>query len=280
MPRTKPQSEQIRNISAKVELGTAADAALDTIIDSISSTLRTPLRLYASATPDALLNIAASQVQVGNSTGKTIGPVGGSTPSFAATTINFQTGAVTGGTVNGSLPSTTVGQFRRAAFTIKSDSTIDMTFSAAAVTVGALADPATLFTAGGSPIGWIDLEATAATAFKTAGSSTSVVENAVGGTSRIVNMGASGGGGSSTDLYERKGRAPIGAGVTFVDITFAAVPTANGYSPVCSWIYTGVGSPQFQPYVISNLTTTGFRVSWNAVTDEATYEMSYQTKGL
>ena len=51
---------------------------------------------------------------------------------------------------------------------------------------------------GGLPLGWMEIEATASTSFKTAGSSANIIENKVGADSRvhtfIVGTGVSGGG--------------------------------------------------------------------------------------
>lgn len=187
MGQTKPQTNQLDNVPALLELGTPADSSVDSILTKTSQSFRTPLRLYASATPDAKLNISGSQVSSGNGTGKSVGVISTAVPSFVDTTIDFQTGTITGGTVNGAFPASTAGQYRRVGFSLKSDGTVDMVFSAEVVSLGSLANPATLFNSGNRPIGWIDVEATASTSFKTAGSASNIVENSVSGTARIVN---------------------------------------------------------------------------------------------
>lgn len=272
MPQTHPQTNQVVNPASLLELGLPASSSQDTIDAAIAQNFRTPLRLYASATPDALLNIAASQVQIGNGAGLSVSPQSSSVPSFAASTINFQTGATTGGTISMSLPTTTVGNFRRAAFTLNSSGTLVVTFSAEAASVGALANAGTLF-GSGQPIGWIDLQATAATAYKTAGSATSVIENSVGGTSRIVSMGnGSGGGGSATAIAAN---VSIPNGATSISTTFSSSFSDTSYIIVVGLINTTDANPQFQPIDVVTKTTSGFTAKWNSPTDSANYILSY-----
>jgi len=230
MPITQPQSNQIVNPSAQAELGQAASATLDNLITSIDQSVRTPMRLFASATADANLNIAASSVQIGNGTARSVPPISSTvTPAFVASTINFQTGATTGGTINGSLPSTTVGQFRRVAFTLKSNNTVDMTFSAAVALQANLADAATLFTTGGQPVGWVDLVATAATSFKTIGSSTNIIENNPGAGTAMINNVFGGGGSSSSGVSAPASTATINDNqVASATLVTVAAPNGSG----------------------------------------------------
>ncbi len=145
-----------------------------------------PLRLYASATPDAKLNISPSAIPLANGGAKALPPFGAAFGAYPQTSINFQTGAITGGVVVGTIPSTTSGEFRRVGFTYGSDNKVYMVWSAAAASVGALAGAQTLVVAGGVSLGYVDLEGTGTTTYKTAGSATNVIENAVSGTARIV----------------------------------------------------------------------------------------------
>lgn len=198
MPLGKVQSDQIVNDAILPVLRTAARAPLKDILPAIDKNFNSPLRLFASNPSDALLNIAAQEVQQADGTGKSAPPTSSTIPTVPASTINFQSGATTGATFSGlTFPSTTVGQFRRLGLTLLASGQINAIWSPAAASVGALANPGTLFVPTGIPLGWIDLEATASTAYKTAGSATSIVENAVGGVSRIHVFG-SGGGGAGT----------------------------------------------------------------------------------
>ena len=152
---------------------------------SVAADTKEPLALSQTlGVADARLFISASQVRAEDGTTKTLSPLGSLLPSFVETTVNFQTAATVGGTVTRdggafSLPSTTIGQFRRVAFAYNSSANaVDTTFSAAAASQGALTAAGTLFALiSGTPLGYIDLVATASTSFKTAGSSTSVIEN-------------------------------------------------------------------------------------------------------
>jgi len=220
MPIDKQQSTQMVNEAQLPVLRTTARQELAAIFGLLNSELQSPLRLFASDPSDALLNIASNAVIGADGARKTILSADDAIGLFAATTINLQTAAIVGGTVQVqgaafALPTTTIGQFRRLALVYSNSTNIVNTiFSAAAASVAALSDPVNLFTAlDGTPIGYIDLEATAANAFKTAGSATSVVENSVGGTARIVKPAASGsgsGGGGGTDLKLQAIAANVG----------------------------------------------------------------------
>ena len=197
MSRTQTQGDQSVIDVALPRLRLPTRSQLATIIPAIDQNFNSPLRIFASNPSDALLNIAPQQVQRADGVGQSVPPVSSTIPTVPASTINFQTGATTGASFVGlTFPTTTVGQFRRLGLTLLASGQINAIWSAQAASVGALANPGTLFVRNGIPIGWIDLEATAATAFKTAGSATSIIENAVGGTSRINLFGSGGSGGA------------------------------------------------------------------------------------
>lgn len=161
---------------------------LDDLLRAINKEFNAPLRISATfPTADSKLNFEASEVEATNLTGKSVGPIAASIPSFAATTIDFQTGTVTGGTVSITFPNSTIGFYRRVGFSLRKDSILEAVFSAESGTLGGLAAPGTLFIEGAIPIGWIDLEATATSPgrFKTAGSSTNIIENKVSSSQRI-----------------------------------------------------------------------------------------------
>lgn len=184
--------------SAKVYLESYAE--LKTLKEALDERLLhgAPLDMHQAFPADAKLYLEASQINTIEGKAKTIPPIKNQIPVIVATTINFQTGATTGGTVDMTLPSTTVGQFRRVGLSLLSSGTIKVLFTAAAASVGALANAGTVFVKGALPLGYLDLEATASTAFKTAGSATSVIENKVSGTFRIFSFGSGGGSGSSS----------------------------------------------------------------------------------
>lgn len=74
----------------------------------------------------------------------------------------------------------------------------------------------------------------------------------------------------------RAGQQTVGSGATSVSVTFSSAIASTSYAPVCSWINTSDGSPQFQPIVITAFSTTGFTASWNVATDTANYIISWQ----
>jgi hypothetical protein len=165
-----------------------------------------PLRLYASTTPDAKLNFKSNILQIIDGTSKTSSPIDALLNVFPASSIDFQTGAIVGGTfkyqgVSLVLPAGTVGQFRRFVFALQADGSISVNYGSEQATVGALEDFGALVDSlGGNPIGFIDLECTNVSGqYKTAGSATNIIENKVGGVSRIFWLGAGGGGGGGGD---------------------------------------------------------------------------------
>jgi len=206
-------TDELKLLAARSVIGAVAGENLETgFLPRLDKHFESPLRMFASATPDALLNFASALIEAGDGSGKAVPPVDDIVPfTPVGFTINFQTGVVSGGvvvTVDGvafALPTTTVGQVRRCCFALQSDGSLAAKFSSAFADMTTLnadttANPGALFSAlEGLPLGWIDLEATAANAFKTAGSASSVIQNKVGSDIRIYRFGAGGGGGGGSD---------------------------------------------------------------------------------
>jgi hypothetical protein len=160
---------------------------LDDLLRAANKEFNSPVRMSASIPADAKINFTASAVEAADLAEKNISPIANLVPTLPATTIDFQSGAVTGGTVNISFPNSTVGFFRRVGFTLLSNGSVDAVFSPEVAAEINLANPGTLFTKGGTAIGWIDLEATAASPgrFKTIGSSTNIIQNKPSSVSRV-----------------------------------------------------------------------------------------------
>lgn len=158
-----------------------------------------PVKLSANTGADSKIKIAANTVRNIDGTDTNTPPISSNIPTFALSTHDLQTGATTGATFTGAaLPSSTVGLYRRFGYTLITDGSVQVLYTAEAASIGALANPGTIFVSTGIPIGWIDVEATASTAFKTIGSATSIIENVVAGVSRIHRFGSGGGGGSGS----------------------------------------------------------------------------------
>lgn len=158
----------------------------------------TPLEMHQGYPADSKLYFEPSVINTIEGKARTVPPVKSQIPNLPASSIDFQTGATTGGTFDATFPTSTPGQFRRLGFSLLSNGVLKGIFSAEAASVGALANPGTVFVKGALPVGYIDLEATAATAFKTAGSVTNIIEHKLGSTFRIFSFGSGGGGGSGT----------------------------------------------------------------------------------
>jgi hypothetical protein len=200
MGRTYGQSGQDRHEAALPRLGLPEESTNEQIFDGIDQNFNSPIRLYANSPADAVLNLGAQEVEQSNGVGKSIPPIDSNIPTFPQSTINFQTGATTGGTFSLAFPASTVGQFRRLGLTLLSSGTVQGVFSPEAASVGALSNPGLYFIDGGIPLGWLDLECTdAAGKFKTAGSATAIIENKVGSDIRVHVFGAGAGGSSSEE---------------------------------------------------------------------------------
>jgi len=198
MPETKGQNFQDVQESALSVTGLPSRSTNETTLSAFDKDKDQPLRLCESTTPDSLLNIKASKFQMYNGVEKSVTPISSIIPDFVETTINFQTQAVTGGTVNITWPASTVGQYRLLCLTLLNNGEITGLFTDEQANIGALPNAGGFFVSGGLPIGWLILECTNVLGyFKTAGSTTDIIENKVGSDSRIIIFGSGGGAGGS-----------------------------------------------------------------------------------
>jgi len=233
---TQLDSRQIKKRIALLKLGAAAGATLESILDKINVEFDAPLRIAASAIPDAVLNFSSSLLAAADGANKVVSPV--KKQIFSALTnptINFQTQAVSNAAdFDVTWGTATLGQFRYAAFTLIGSGKIKVLFSGEFASEAALAaavNPGSLFVSGGSPIGYVTLQATNASpaAYKTAGSATDIIENAkiyrpaASGGGSASGTGSGSGGGELVDLlYQaaiRDSFADIPDGTTTVDIS-------------------------------------------------------------
>ncbi len=165
---------------------------------SVPTIIDQPMRASAGEPADSKVYFKANTVTDFDGTELVTPPVKGLIPTVPASTHDLQSGATTGATFNNAaLPTTTVGQFRRIGYSLLPTGIIQVLYTVAAATEGALADPGTVFAKDALPIAWVDVEATGSNAFKTIGSSSAIVENYAGGTSRIHKFGSGGGAGGS-----------------------------------------------------------------------------------
>jgi hypothetical protein len=270
------KSYWIINEDGLVVLGRPAAARLSEVNAAINADLDMPIRIHAALVPDTKLYIRQQSTPMGDGGAKSTGPLGTTVPAFTDSTIDFQTNLTTGSPISISFPASTLGRFRRCVFSLDNTGTLIAAFTPEALTVGALVNPGPYFLSGSFPIGWVDLECTNITGkFKTAGSSTSIIENAQAGTPRIFRVGAGGGGGSSGGNSGVAQEDPIANATDTFTITFPTPLIATVYVPiVCVNNYTDP-SPQFLTAVVVNKTVNGFDVLLNAPTDSANYVLSY-----
>jgi hypothetical protein len=183
---TKLDARQVisRQILDKV-LGLAT-SSLDFLLSQFNKEIDTPIRMAASNPVDAKINFSPSSVESADLAAKVASPVDLLINSFPASTVDFQTGATTGGTFSITFPASTVGRFRRVGFSLNNLGVMVGTFTAESVTEGALANAGTLFPVGNIPVGWIDLVCTNASGqFKTIGSASNVIEHKTSGINRV-----------------------------------------------------------------------------------------------
>ena len=165
-----------------------------------------PVEIHQATPANARLFFEPSVINTIDGKGRTVPPIKSQIPDFPASFIDFQTGLTSGGTFDAVFPVSTPGLYRRVGFSLLSNGVMKAIFSAEAATIGALANAGTVFVKGALPIGFVDVEATGATAFKTAGSATDVIEHKVGVDYRIFTFGSGGGGsggeGDTTDFEQ------------------------------------------------------------------------------
>jgi hypothetical protein len=178
---------------------------LSEMMSRLDTELDLPLRLSATTPSSTKLLIRANRVLSGDGGQRSLPPDGVDFLSFPDTTIDFDNGSVSGGTIkrdglDWSVPLVTVGQFVRVGFAYNAaENWVDTTFSSASVTLGALTDPGVLLDAlTGTKIGYIDLESDGVSSFKTPNSVSGYIENAVSGVPYIFRFLSGGGTGTGT----------------------------------------------------------------------------------
>lgn len=158
-----------------------------------------PLHFSASLTPDSKIYIAANSVPNTDGTDTNTPPASSQIPSVPLSSHDLQTGVTSGASFSGAAaPTSTVGQYRRVGYTLLPSGVIQVLWSAESATIGGLANAGTVFAKKGQAIGWMEVVADGATSFRTAGSSSGIIENNVGGLSLVHRFGSGGGGGSGT----------------------------------------------------------------------------------
>ena len=197
MSANNPRTSQLKQRTNLKQLGQVADKYLSEILDAVDQEFESPLKMAATfPVANAVLNFASSSISAADSAKEVVSPVKKQIFSTLTTpTINFQTQALSNAAhFDIVFPASTVGYFRHVGFTLIGSGKIKAIFSPEVATEGALANAGGYFVNGGLPIGYITLECTnVAGYFKTAGSATSIIENA-----KIFRFGSGAGGGSAT----------------------------------------------------------------------------------
>jgi hypothetical protein len=189
-----PRTSQIKQRTDLDQLGIVDGAFLSEVLDSVNTELNSPLKLAATfPTADAVLNFETSVVDTGDGAKESLSPIKSQIYTIPASTIDFQTQATSGATFVIVWPTNTIGFFRNVGFTLLGNGNIQALFSEENAVQGSLSNPGALFVKTGVALGYVALEATSASAFKTAGSLTDIIENA-----GIYRFSTGSGGGSGT----------------------------------------------------------------------------------
>ena len=197
MPLTRGFTDEIKGLNAEPITGSAESELLDDTLSRIAKHIDSPVRLYASETPDENLNIGSNVVESGDGSGEVAPPIEYNTGAFVGGVVSFQAKTATatikvdGGAF--SFPAGTVGDYRRLAVALQSDGTVDCTWSDAFGSVPALPNPGSMFAVlSGIAYGYVDLECTDVVGkYKTIGSADPVIENKVGSNIRIFRFSSS-----------------------------------------------------------------------------------------
>ena len=217
---TRGKFDDLTALVAVGVLEVAVDDKLDGTLSDIATEANFPYRPRATwPTRDAVLHFSAPAVLAADGAAR-IPAIQDDTAQLGLTdiTLNMQTGAYAGGVIkiNGAttaspltLPSMAQNQYGRVVFVQLSDGSIDSSWSSACASYGVLPNPGTLLASlDGNPVCVIDLQQTTSgtsNTYKTADSTTDIVEPAVGGNPRIWRFGSgSGVGGGATDFVLQK----------------------------------------------------------------------------
>jgi len=186
MPRTYPKTSQLTQENALLAIGTTGETPINTIVDYIEQNTRHPIRVYAANTPDAKLYFSANIVKSSNGTDRITKFAEDYSINFVDNWIDFQTQTTNNAAIAITFPASTVGYFRRCVFWTLRNGTIAAVFTPEEPLEANLASPLSTYVTGGVLFSCIELQCTdIAGKFKTLGSATSVIENSVGGISRI-----------------------------------------------------------------------------------------------
>lgn len=236
---------------------------LDELLKSIDKDLQVPLRVDASSSPDLTITIGPSVVN--NTTSgrqKSIPHINNLIPMFTSGSIVFP--ATDGGTivVTPGADLTLVcplNEFVKILISLDSSGQLVVTQGTSDVAEASALVPAPV--ANCLPIAYVSL-------FNNGGTIDNVTQN------KIFQFGAGGGtGGAVQTGFADTQAIPLGA--TSVTINFpSALPGVN-YVPQIGFVNETDPNPQFQDWMVTNKSVSGFTVSWNAPTDSSNYSITY-----
>lgn len=212
---TKGFTDELKAVNSQSVIGSEKDDFLPSVLGKIDQHLDVPFRLYAQSPATSVLTIGASEVATGDGAVKSNSPAESALNLYPGATIDFQTGATTGGTLKTqsvafALPTPSASnQFFRMLLSYSSLlNEVNTIFSPESATQAGLEDAGILAAAiGGQALGYLDLVSTNGTnpEFKTVGAATNVIES--GEIHRF--LGGAGGGGDDGGVIGKKTTADI-----------------------------------------------------------------------
>lgn len=217
-------TDEVKGLNAEPIIGSPEAELLSVTLTRIAKHIDSPVRIYASEVPDEYLFLAPSLTEMGDGGGKITPPIQDFIGIFTGGVMAFQSRTAPASVlIDGeafTFPQSTVGKYRRLAFSLNYDGTLPCRWSDEADSVPELMNAGVLFsTLGGLPCGFIDLECTFSDGnggkFKTADSATNIIEHKVGSETRVFRFGAGIAPGGGTDLSFKIGGVTA-AGTTVI----------------------------------------------------------------
>lgn len=158
-----------------------------------------PLLMTQGYPADSKVYFRPSIVETIEGSGRAHAPIKSQIFKTVLSSFDMQSGVTSGLTFDGTIPVSTAGWFTRAGFSLLASGVMKVLFAEPKAVYNDLANEGTLFVKGAQLCGWLDLEYTSATAVKSRGAASNVIQNKVGSNITLFTFGAGSGGSGSGD---------------------------------------------------------------------------------